>query len=374
MGDSTAKADLGLFDTIDIRAFLETLRLRWWIIPVLIAASIGFLQAQESDLQTEPTSFAVSRSYEVGFPQLVLSSVGVRNDSVREFPETSTQILILQSDETRAEISSKLGLDVQVKVPDNYETPFTLSCNMATVADCEKAIGAYVDKAVEIRRSAIAAGLDSLKTLLVGQQETNPDPLIPPQIAAIDSLSRNLEVKFAFVDGYEQAIGPTVNQVRRPTTLMGIAAGLVISLIILLQLTFTDSRVRSVRQLVRLVGNDLLLGRVTPKEQPVRDRRTAVALLRGLRLMSASRVHYLPLRETINGEALLARVATMAGAPHEISKPFAELSVPELVNAVVGNADVLVVQRNKDLRKDVTEAIHALQRSDRRLVGVLLVD
>lgn len=374
MSSSTPKADLSLFETVDVRAFLETLRIRWWIIPVVVAVSVGFLQAQESDLRTEPTTFAVSRSYEVGFPQQVLSSVGIRNDSVRDFPEPSTQILILQSNETRDEISSKLGMAVDVKVPDNFETPFTLSCNMPVVADCEKAIGAYLEKAGEVRRGAIAAGLESLRSLLVGLQETSPDPLRPAQIAAVESLAKNLEVKFALVDGYELPIGPTVNQVNRPTYLMGIAAGLVISFLLLLQLTYTDSRVRSARQLIRIVGSESFLGRVTKNENQVRDRRTAVALVRGIRTGSASRLQYLPLRHSLKDEDTLQRLTSMIGTSHGVSKPFAELSVPELSTAIAGQADVLVVQRNRDLRKDVIEALSALERSDRRLAGVLLVD
>jgi len=374
MNNSTPKADLSLFETVDVRAFLETLRIRWWIIPVIVAVSVGFLQAQESDLRTEPMSFAVSRSYEVGFPQEVLSTVGIQNTSVREFPEPTTQILILQSNETRDEISSKLGMAVEVKVPDNFETPFTLSCNMPIVADCEKAIGAYLEKAREVRLGAIAAGLESLKSLLVGLQETSPDPLRPAQIAAVDSLAKNLEVKFALVDGYEQPIGPTVNQVNRPTYLMGIAAGLVVSFLLLLQLTYTDSRVRSARQLIRIVGSEIFLGRVTKKENQVRDRRTAIALVRGLRTGSASHLQYLPLRYSLKDEATLQRLTSTIGTSHGVSKPFAELSVPELSTAVAGQADVLVVQRNRDLRKDVIEALSALERSDRRLAGVLLVD
>lgn len=374
MDSLTPPADLGLFDTIDIRAFLETLRLRWWIIPLCVGISIGFLQAQDSDLRTEPISYAVSRSYEVGFPQQVLSTVGITNASIREFPETSTQILILQSNETRDEVSKTLGMDVQVKVPDDYETPFTLSCNMPVVADCEKAIAAYLQKAIEIRRGAIAAGLESLKTLLVGLQETSPDPLRPPQIAAIDSLSKNLDVKFALVDGYEQPIGSTVNQVRRPTTLMGIVAGLTISLLLLLQLTYVDSRVRSVRQLVRIVGAEGFLGRLTSKPHPVRDRRTAISLLHGLRKHSVTRLRYLPLRTPIANEASISNLAAMTETVPAVLKPFAELTVQELSTYATESADVLVVQRNRDLRKDVVEAVSALQRSGRPLAGVLLLD
>lgn len=374
MSSSTPKADLSLFETVDVRAFLETLRIRWWIIPVVVAVSVGFLQAQESDLRTEPTTFAVSRSYEVGFPQQVLSSVGIRNDSVREFPDLATQILILQSNETRDEISSKLAMDVEVQVPENFETPFTLSCNLPSVTDCEKAIGAYLEKATEIREGAVRAGLENLKVLLIGLQETNPDPLLPPQIAALETLSETLEVKFALVDGFEQAIGPTINQVQRPTYLMGAIAGLVISFLILLQLTYTDSRIRSVRQLVRIVGDEDFLGRFTSKQHEVRDRRTAVALRQGLRASSASRLRYLPLRQSLDNETVLNRLAVMTGVPHDTSKPFAELSVPELSASVSGQADVLVVKRNRDLRKDLIEALAALHRSDRRLSGVLLID
>lgn len=373
MSESTRKSDLGLFDTIDLRAFLETLRLRWWVIPALIVASVGFLQAQESDLRTEPTSYMVSRSFEVGYPQYVLNSVGIRNDAVREFPDPSTQILILQSDETRQEISDALGMDVDVKVPNDFETPFTLSCNLPVVTDCEKAIEAYVAKAIEIRGSAIAAGLENLKTLLVGLQESAPDPLLPPQIAAIESLSKSLKVEFAFVDGYEQAIGSTVEQVRRPTYLMGVVAGLVISFLILLQLTYTDSRVRSVRQLVRLIGEDTFLGRVTKRENPVRDRRVAISILRGLRTNSVTRLRYLTLRESLHDETALLRLAILTDASHEMSKPFSELSVPELGTSSTTHVDILIVQRNRDLRKDVLEALSGLRRSDRKLAGVLLV-
>ena len=373
MSESTGKSDLSLFDTIDFRAFLETLRLRWWVIPALITASVGFLQAQESDLRTEPTSYVVSRSFEVGYPQYVLNSVGIRNDAVREFPDPSTQILILQSDETRQEISDALGMDIDVKVPNDFETPFTLSCNLPVVTDCEKAIEAYVAKAIKIRGSAIAAGLENLKTLLVGLQESAPDPLLPPQIAAIESLSKSLKVEFAFIDGYEQAIGSTVEQVRRPTYLMGVVAGLVISFLILLQLTYTDSRVRSVRQLVRLIGEDTFLGRVTKRENPVRDRRVAISILRGLRTNSVTRLRYLTLRESLHDETALLRLATLTDASHEMSKPFSELSVPELGTSSTTHVDILIVQRNRDLRKDVLEALSGLRRSDRKLAGVLLV-
>ena len=361
-----------LLQSIDLRAFLETLRLRWWVIPAVVAASIGFLQVQESDLRTNPASYVVSRGYEVASPYRSLGAIGV-NLTVVEFPEPTTQLLILRSNEVREEIAAKLGKDIEVQIPDNWETPVTFTCNQPEVSDCEQAIAAYIDKATELRKEAVATGIKNLRAVLVDLQATKQDPLVANQIAALDALSGNIEIPFALVDGYEQSIGPTVNDVRRPTYLMGIAAGLLIAFLLLLQLTFSDSRVRSVRQLVRLTGHGAYLGTMNTKANPVRDRRIALGLHHELSQAKAGRIRFLPLRRALPDESAVARLASMAGGTHLASQPFADLTVPELVGGVDRDVDVIVVQRNRDLRKDVLEAVSALQRSDRTFAGVLLI-
>jgi len=365
--------DSSLFSTVDIRAFFETLRLRWWVVPVVLAVSVGFLQAQESDLRTDPESYIVSRGYEVASPARTLLSIGV-NLAYAEFPEAQSQLLILKGSEVRQEIADKLGKDIEVRVPDNWETPVTFTCNQPVKSDCVDAIDAYVAKASSLRREAISTGLQNLKSLLSDTQAAKPDAVIPTQIAAIDALQKNLEVPFALVDSFEQSVGPTVNQVRRPTYLMGIAAGLLIAFLILLQLTYTDSRVRSVRQLVRLVGSENYLGRATSKADSVRDRRIALTLHQGLRSGSKLVLRFVPLRNSVRDGAILQRLSNLTGASQNITKPFAELSVPEISSPIADESDVIVVQRNKDLRSDVVEALFAFQRTGRRLGGVLLVD
>jgi len=373
MANNPTDPGLGIFDTIDLRAFYETLKLRWWVIPAVVLASIGFLQAQESDLRTEPAAVIVSRGYEINNPGRSLAALGI-NVSLSEFPELQTQLLILKSIEVRNEISDRLGKEVEVRLPDNWETPVTFTCNQPVQSDCEQAIDAYVAKAIELRESSIATGIANTKAVLLSLQERSPDPLNLQRIVALDALSENTEVAFELVDGFEQSIGPTVTQVRRPTYVMGAAAGLLIALLILLQLTYTDSRVRSVRQLVRVVGSRNFLGRVTAKTHPVRDRRTAVGIHQGLSNASAARVRFVPLRTLPTDDATLARLAQMSGTSHGVTKPFAELSVPELADPTPAEVDVIVVQRNRDLRKDVSEALTALQRTNRVLVGVLLLN
>jgi hypothetical protein len=62
------------------------------------------------------------------------------------------------------------------------------------------------------------------------------------------------------------------------------------------------------------------------------------------------------------------------GTVSVLARPFTELSVAELTQATTSEMDVIVVQRNRDLRKDLIEVLAALNRSERKVAGVLLLD
>lgn len=373
MDKSPLRSEPSLFSTVDFRAFLETLRLRWWVIPAVVVTSIGFLQLQDSDARTEPATFVVSREYEISSPRAALGAIGI-NTEVAEFPSVQTQLLILQSNDVREAVAKEIGKDIDVQVPDSWTSPATFVCNEPEQEDCERAIEAYVAQAVKIRQDAIATGISNLRSLLTNLQATSKDPLLPAQVAALEALSKDFKVESALINTSVQEIGPTISQVGRSTYVMGIAAGLLIALLILLQLTHSDSRVRSARQLVRIVGAETYLGSTSNKTNEVRDRRAAVAMLHGLNKNGTSGLRYLPLRQSATDEQALAKLASMSGATHTISKPFGELSVPELINPTGQQADVIVVKRNRDLRNDVVEVMVALERAERPLAGVLLVD
>jgi capsular polysaccharide biosynthesis protein len=156
---------------------------------------------------------------------------------------------------------------------------------------------------------------------------------------------------------------------------MGLAAGLFISLLILLQLTFSDSRVRTSRQLLRLIGFDSFLGRITSKVHDVRDRRVALILHDKLTATSRKRIRLIPIRSSWENTEIVNRLSSLTGAPCDIAKPFTQSSVVEIAEKPNSDTvDVLLVLRNQDLRKDVVEGLIGLQRSNRHLAGVLLVD
>lgn len=374
MTRSIPETEPSLLETLDFRAFFETFRLRWWVIPVVVAVCVGFLQAQDSDLRTEPATYVISRSYEVGDPRKPLFDIGIAVGAIAEFPEPSAQIMVLGSNPVKEEIEERLGKDIPVQIPINWETPFTFTCNQPSIPDCELAIDAYLEKAGEIRRDSMLAGIENYRDFLTNLQNTSPDKLIPPKIAALNSLIGNLNVPFRLIDRSEQAVGPTMKDVRRPTYLMGIAAGVLLGILILLQLAVSDNRIRSVRQLIKVTGHELFLGQVSSKLHEVSDRRAAMGLRHELNSVQASKVRFIPVRDSVADEIVINRLAELAGATPIFSCAFAQLSVAEMIKKADDEVDVLVVHGSHDRHSDVRDAMVALSRSSRHLAGVLLVN
>jgi hypothetical protein len=387
----------GLLSGFDLRALWETVRLRWWVIPITPLLAVGFLWAQETDLRTEPASYLISRAYEGRDPTGVLASVGIDPVSVRSFPDVNNQLLILQSAVVRDEIADQIGNSAIVNVTrsrpsfaliDTLESDgqssfvfqssgvptYSFSCNEPERATCDEAIDAYVAKASQLRTDALRAGLNDLKAVLEETNRQSNDPALATKIAAIDVLLERAEAPLAQISEYEEAIGATLASVRRPTYTFGVAAGLVISVLILLQLTYSDTRVRSLRSLVRLVGHDQSLGVVGGNAVELSDRRVAVGLRRALAESGTSRLRFIPLRDDTVDAAVMQRIAEITEAPARTSTPMTTMALTELTLPSTDELDVFVVQRNRDRRADVNEAMQLAQRSPRKSAGFLLVN
>jgi len=365
------------------------------VIPAVIAVAVGLLWTQKSDLRTEPAGYFVSRTYEARDPTAVLASVGIDPVSVRAFPDVNNQILILQSGEIRSEVSRLIGEDIPVTIVRNRPTfslidtlesdgqssfifqsagvpTYSFSCTGAVRNLCDKAIDAYVSKAVELRAESFRAGLEDLKAILLKIDQSSEDASITTKILALNELLSRLETPLTQIGRYEDTIGATITSVRRPTYIFGIGAGVIVALLILLQLTFSDRRVRSVRQLSQLAPA-ALLGVLPPKRDAVRDRRAAVSIQHSVVRHHATKIRFIPLREVLDDSSAIDRLSAMLTATTYISLPFAGLSVPEITQPATGELDVIIVRRNLDLRTDVVEARIALESSGRILAGVLFV-
>jgi hypothetical protein len=197
---------------------------------------------------------------------------------------------------------------------------------------------------------------------------------VATKISAIEVLEDRLNTPLLKISEYEEAIGATIASVRRPTYTFGIASGLLVALLILLQLTYTDRRIRTMRQLSRIAGTNHVLGHATSEPNPVGERRAVVGIHSALSSLNATTIRYLPLRQPVASEEPLQRLVAAMGTTAVVARPFSELSVAELTQTTDSEMDVIVVQRNIDLRKDLVEVCSALTRSGRNIAGVLLLN
>jgi len=373
MVNSPVKTEPTLLETVDFRAFLATLRVRWWVIPATLAATVGLLVAQESRLRDEPAAYLITKTYATPDPKALLNQIGINPETVKELPDAASQLAMLRSDRLKQEVTEQIGEDVYVETPRGFESPTGFICESSDISACDAAIDAYAIKFAEIRREAIVTGLTQLRNVFAEIQSTLADQTAAVKAAGIDGLIRDINTDLVLVDRIETPIGTTVTTVSTRKYVFGLAAGSLLSLLILLQLTYSDSRVRSLKQLTRLIGEENILGSVPFKHDDLRSRRAAISLMGNMSSVNGSTVRFIPLRSGLADISPLSGVADLAGVTYSVSAPFSEMSVPEFTRQQAGEVDVVVIVRNRDLRKDVVDVLAASRYSARHLAGVLLV-
>jgi hypothetical protein len=256
--------------------------------------------------------------------------------------------------------------------PDNLT--YTFTCTEPVKEHCDLALVSYQRRAISLRQLGYTNGLTDLRSALTKLSETSSDSSLPTTINAIDILLGQLKTPLVLISEREEEIGSTISTVERPTFVFGTIAGIVVALLILLQLTFTDTRVRSQRQFVSLVDGRNVIGWLPNTTDHIAMRRISIALHRALVTTSTTVIRFVPLRSAIENDAMIEQIASASGATFVVARPFSDLSVAEITSASQTETDVLVVQRNVDRRKDLVEATAALQRSGRHFGGVLLID
>jgi hypothetical protein len=247
---------------------------RWWI--VLISALLGTvgMWSQESDLSTTPTTIEVMRTYESRDETAMLSLVGIDPANVSPFPSFEHQVRQLQEPAMRDAISDKIGFEVAVSISrseqrfsllDTVEgdgrtkftflsvgTPtYTFFCSDRSEDRCNTAINEYIIQLQEIRKQSIVSGIDRLQQLLESlplQTQSNAE-----KIEALKAAKPLIKGELALLSGTSKDVGATVTSVKSSTYAFGFAGGALLGLLIALQLTLIDKKVRSLSQLGKTI-------------------------------------------------------------------------------------------------------------------------
>ena len=367
---------------------------RWWI--VLIAALLGTVAmwSQESDLSTTPTSIEVVRTYESRDETALLSLVGIDPATVSPFPSFEHQVLQIQEPVMRDAISAKIGFEVVVSISrseqrfsllDTVEgdgktkftflsvgTPtYTFYCSDTSEDNCNTALDEYQLQLQEIRKQSIVSGLDRLQLLLESLSLNTASN--SEKISALQAAKPLIKGELALLSATTNAVGATVSTVKSSTYAFGFMGGALIGLLVALQLTLIDKRVRSISQLSKRFDSQALLGMVTSEAASIQH--VAAAIVARAQSLSLSSVALVPVDEAMEVQSMAERI-------HAVTSPMgvtvtslvaiSTLSAGELISSSSGM--IALASRGVSLTEDIVTTWSVLEKAQKPLLGVILAD
>ena len=367
---------------------------RWWI--VLIAALLGTVAmwSQESDLSTTPATTEVVRTYESRDETALLTLVGIDPSTVIPFPSFENQVLQVQQQAMRDSISSRIGFSASVSVSRSDQrfslansnlsdgltkftflsvgTPtYTFFCSDESAENCNTAIDEYMLELQEIRKQSIVSGLDRLQILLESLPVRTQSNI--EKIDALKAAKPLIKGELALLSTSTTAVGATVSTVKSSTYIFGLIGGAIIGLLIALQLTLTDKRVRSLSQLSKRFERRALLGVVTP--EPASIQHLAAAIVARAHSLSLASVALVPVDEQTSALQLVEQIHAVTspmGVTITLLINISSLSASDLISNKSGM--IAVASRGVSLTEDIVNTWSVLENAEKPVIGVLLAD
>ena len=266
-------------------AVVDTVKSKWWIVPLVVGICVAILFAQESNLDSEPTMGVVSRVYEAREAYSALSALEIDAQAFAPMLSVSGQIAAFNSYTARDARNEQHGFTASLSVTQtpgdftvvNQEIAdrrtiysviavgsnlYTMTCRDTPIDTCATALDVGKTEFETARTASIAASITNVATTL----QTRLDSVRRTIAATSDPTAllaqRQLEIELSSqVDALNTAIdeslysltlvnetvtdpSPTVSTVTTSTYLLGVVIGLILSLIILLQFAVLRSRRR----------------------------------------------------------------------------------------------------------------------------------
>ena len=367
---------------------------RWWV--VLIAALLGTVAmwSQESDLATTPASVEVIRTYESRDETALLSLVGIDPSTVSPFPSFENQVIQVQSQTVRDAIETKIGFSVAVSVSRGEQrfslintnegdgrtkftflsagTPqYSFYCSDASENKCNTALDEYLLRLQEIRQQSIVSGLDRLQTLL----ESLPinTAANEEKISALKAAKPLINGELALLSTSTNAVGATVSTVKSSTYTFGFIGGALIGLLIALQLTLMDKRVRSLSQLAKRFESQSILGMVTRESASIQH--VAAAVVARANALSLSSVALVPVdgqTEALRLAEKLDAVTASMGVTVTSLAPISSLTASDLISSHSGM--ITLASRGVSNTEEIVATWSVLDSAQKPLLGVILAE
>ena len=385
---------------IDMRSVRDILRIRWWIIPVCMIVAVGLMFSQESDLQVTPRSTTVTKTYGAKDEIASLAVFGVDPNSVKEFPSFQNQLAAVRLNTPKLveeQLGNSIGVSVSRTDPQvsmvnsamadggqrftvmSVGAPnYVFSCTADKREECDNAIDVFVSETETARKTGVTEGLKNLSSSIksVVSSKTVTTPELDTKLAAIEAVSPLISGQLSFV--YEEILysGGTVATVKFSTYIFGLASGLVIAILIVLQLTFTDDRIRSRRKIEALGAQQNFLGEIRQNSLEADVNQTAAALVTQARRSSTTEIVLVPLgKKTVpqNTLGLIADLAHSRNLRITGGEDVDSFTLGKLVDNPSA-AVVLVAFKHESSVDQLRHASEILHRTGHQILGIVLSD
>ena len=385
----------------DSEAILRVISKKWWIVPLTMLLGLTLMFLQESDLQTSPRYFSLTKTYEPLDEAGPLSIVGLDPSLIKPFPSEENQLSILLNNESQKEILAKIKGEVDVSVTrsePNFSltstqgaegknqfsfvsygsSSYSFACVENDSLNCDAAIDAFVAKLVSIRAEATKSGLQN-SIALIDSLLKSPNNISTTAIEKLSLQRSALNKSIELVTGAVELIGVSqysggaeVTSVNKSTYLFGLLIGLVLGCLILLQLIFSDGKIRGAKQLVNLVGYKQFLGELSAKNQAISLQHLAAAIQAAHTIKKSTILRLVAIGDDANSEQTKKSLAKILSCKIILAGQLKSLDAKSLA-PTADSPVILLAKKHRSESSELQNAWTVVEKSGNNILGVILV-
>ena len=387
--------------SFDLATIASVIRKKWWVIPVTMLIGAGLMFFQESDLQTSPRYYTLTKTYEALNEMAPLALVDLNPALFEPIPSETSQLAVLRSQKYIEKALAGIDGDLDIRV-DKSETrfalttegdisearrfsfspatnaSFTFTCTEQDEINCTLAIENYLQLLISLRAESIETGLSRSRELvdqMLAQSakitESQRDRLTLQKVALEESVKlASGEMQLIAEDKYFG--GEQITTVGRKTYLFGLLVGLIIGCLILLQLVITDNLVRNQKKLVSLVSFQKFLGNVDKKHNPNSVQHLATAIRGAIDMSNTTSLRFFPVDSKLDNEALVSELSGVIGCQALLVSSLANITATDL-SPNSSSPIIILVNQHRSKISDLESAWTLAEKSGNTVVGAALV-
>ena len=329
-----------------------------------------------------------------------LTLVGINTDLISQYPNETSQALLLDTDEVKQKIQANFDREITLLIKPfdktfslNTETDgaaitkfsfkpsrrftYEFTCVEVDEKNCAAALDAYSQELTLTRLAATKAGFaNSIKlidALLISEDQLSIDAKnqLVLQKNAFNQAINIATGEITQISESKYFGGKTVETVDLTTYIFGLFIGLVIGLLLLAQFIINDGKIRSIRALVAVSSYEKYLGEMSLSKNSNTIQFLA-ASMRGSSSSAMKHIKIIPVGAQITDNATIQELATILGIQISVTQMISDLKATDLTPNS-DSAFVFAVSKNSAKISELKEIWSVVEKSGNIVLGSVLV-